>query len=421
MNTLKTIITKQAQAAKNTLPELRRLNTDTKNQALHAMADILIKHSEEILTANAQDLTDLPHTRPNANQALKNRLILTKEKITAIAASLRAIAALPDPVGEILGLKTRPNGLRIGKMRTPMGVLCCIYESRPNVTADIAGLALKSGNACILRGGRESIHSNTTIARILKQAIQNTGVNPDYLQMIEQTGREGVTILAQLDQYIDLIIPRGGEKLIDVVSQHAKMPVLKHRKGICHLYADADANHKKAIDIIVNAKAQNPSTCNSLEKALIHEKIADTLLPELVRALTQANVEVRGCERTQKITPSVTPATDADWSTEYLDLKITLKIVKNFDEAVKHIEKYGTGLADGIITENYTTAGAFLQTIDSANVFVNASTRFADGFEYGLGAEVGISTAKIHGRGPMGLEDLTVTKYIVLGNGQTRK
>jgi len=302
-----------------------------------------------------------------------------------------------------------------------MGVLCCIYESRPNVTADIAGLALKSGNACILRGGRESIHSNTTIARILKQAIQNTGVNPDYLQMIEQTGREGVTILAQLDQYIDLIIPRGGEKLIDVVSQHAKMPVLKHRKGICHLYADADANHKKAIDIIVNAKAQNPSTCNSLEKALIHEKIADTLLPELVRALTQANVEVRGCERTQKITPSVTPATDADWSTEYLDLKITLKIVKNFDEAVKHIEKYGTGLADGIITENYTTAGAFLQTIDSANVFVNASTRFADGFEYGLGAEVGISTAKIHGRGPMGLEDLTVTKYIVLGNGQTRK
>ena len=385
------------------------------------MADILIKHSEEILTANAQDLTDLPHTRPNANQALKNRLILTKEKITAIAASLRAIAALPDPVGEILGLKTRPNGLRIGKMRTPMGVLCCIYESRPNVTADIAGLALKSGNACILRGGRESIHSNTTIARILKQAIQNTGVNPDYLQMIEQTGREGVTILAQLDQYIDLIIPRGGEKLIDVVSQHAKMPVLKHRKGICHLYADADANHKKAIDIIVNAKAQNPSTCNSLEKALIHEKIADTLLPELVRALTQANVEVRGCERTQKITPSVTPATDADWSTEYLDLKITLKIVKNFDEAVKHIEKYGTGLADGIITENYTTAGAFLQTIDSANVFVNASTRFADGFEYGLGAEVGISTAKIHGRGPMGLEDLTVTKYIVLGNGQTRK
>lgn len=420
MDTLKTTLTKQAEAAKNSLSKLRRLGTEQKNQALHGMADILIKHSSEILAANAKDLTDLPNTRPNANTALKNRLTLTVAKITAIADGLRAIAALPDPVGEILGLKTRPNGLRIGKMRTPMGVICCIYESRPNVTVDIAGLALKSGNACILRGGRESIHSNTIIARLLKQAAQTAGINPDYLQMIEQTDREGVIILAQLDQYIDLIIPRGGEKLIDIVSQHAKMPVLKHRKGICHIYVDADADLTKAVNIIINAKTQNPSTCNSLEKALIHEKIADAVVPRLVQALQKAGVEVRGCERTQKLASTVTPATDADWSTEYLDLKITLKVVDDFSEALKHIEKYSTGLADGIITENYTTAGEFLQTVDSANVFVNASTRFADGFEYGLGAEVGISTAKIHGRGPMGLEDLTVTKYIVLGNGQTR-
>jgi glutamate-5-semialdehyde dehydrogenase len=310
--------------------------------------------------------------------------------------------------------------LRIGKIRIPIGVLCCIYESRPNVTVDIAVLAIKSGNACVLRGGKEAIHTNNIFATLIREAIDRAGVPSDAVQFVSEIDRAGVPMLAELDQYIDLIIPRGGEGLVDAVTARAKMPVLRHRKGVTHMYIDREANIDHALKIVLNGKTSNPSVCNSLEKVLVDAAIAESVVPRLVEQLKSAHVEVRGCERTAALA-DVVPAEVEDWSTEYLDLIIAMKIVDDIDDAIDHIQTFSTGLADGIVTENYSHAWKFLTAVDSGATYVNASTRFTDGGEFGLGAEVGISTAKIHGMGPMGLEELTVTKYIVFGDGQIRE
>lgn len=416
----KTILT-QARLAKEASFILRSLSTTVKNKALEAIATALIKEKAKILTANALDIQTLSTQNPTASVAFKNRLILTEQKISALAEGIKAITELSDPVGEVVKMTLRPNGLRIGKIRIPIGVICCIYESRPNVTADIAALALKSGNACILRGGKESLCTNTAIAEIIREAASANGVTPNFLQFIATTDHAAVPLLAGLDTYIDLIIPRGGEKLIEAVSSAAKMPILRHRKGITHIYIDETANQNDAVQIVHNAKTSNPSACNSLEKVLIDSAIAKEIVPALVARLAEAGVEIRGCERTRALSPAVKKAEESDWATEYLDLIITMKVVDGLDQAIDHIRTYSTGLSDGIVTENYTHAWKFLTAIDSAATYVNASTRFTDGSEFGFGAEIGINTSKLHGMGPMGLEDLTVTKYIVFGQGQIRK
>lgn len=420
MDNLENIIIAQAREAKEASRVLRTLSTDIKNKALHAMADALVSERARILSANQKDLAAFAVTRPDASLALKNRLVLTEQKIDAMAHGLREMANAPDPVGEIVSTTLRPNGLQLEKTRIPIGVLCCIYESRPNVTVDIAGLCLKSGNACILRGGAESLESNKALAEVLLRAAREAGVNTNFVQLISLTDHAVVPLLAGLENYIDLIIPRGGEALIDAVTSHAKVPVLKHRKGVTHLFVDASANAEKAISIIHNAKVSNPSACNSLEKALIHKTLAARVVPALVQKLKESGVEVRGCARTKELAPYIILAEDADWSAEYLDLIIAIKIVDSFDEAVAHINTYSTGLADGIITEDQNAAQHFTQLVDSAAVYVNASTRFTDGGEFGLGGEIGINTTHLHGMGPMGIEELTVTKYVVRGDGQIR-
>ena len=410
----------QAKRAKAASLGLRSLSTEKKNQALLAVAGALAKKTDDILAANAIDMENLLEKRSDASKALQSRLILTKEKIKAIVEGVITVAGLPDPVGEVVKITERPNGLEIKKVRIPIGVIACVYESRPNVTVDIAALALKSGNACILRGGKESINSNTVLADIFREAVVSVGVDQEYLQFISFTDHAAVSALSKLDKYIDLIIPRGGEKLIDAVCDGATVPVLRHRKGITHIYAAASANLDMAIKIIHNAKTSNPSACNSLEHALIDAKVADKILPELLKKLKESGVEVRGDEKVQVIVPEVVLATNVDWLTEYLDYIISIKIVDGLGEAIAHINKYSTNLSDGIITEDESEAQKFVSAVDSAATYVNASTRFTDGSEFGLGAEIGINTSKIHGMGPMGLEELTVTRYIVLGNGQIR-
>ncbi|HBW74223.1 MAG: Gamma-glutamyl phosphate reductase [Candidatus Magasanikbacteria bacterium GW2011_GWA2_45_39] len=420
MDTLATIIIAQAREAKEASRLVRAFSTDIKNNALNAMADALVSEKAHILSANQKDIAAFAVKRPDASAALKNRLVLTEQKIEAMARGLHEMANAPDPVGEIVSTTLRPNGLQLEKTRIPIGVLCCIYESRPNVTVDIAGLCLKSGNACILRGGAESMESNKALVKVLLRAAHVAGVNTNFVQLITVTDHAAVPLLAGLDQYIDLIIPRGGEALIDAVTAHAKVPVLKHRKGVTHLFVDASANVEKAIAIIHNAKVSNPSACNSLEKALIHKDCAARVVPALIAKLKESGVEVRGCARTQELAPDIILATEADWSAEYLDLVIAIKIVDSFEDAVAHINHYSTGLADGIITEDQNAAQRFTQIVDSAAVYVNTSTRFTDGAEFGLGGEIGINTTHLHGMGPMGIEELTVTKYVVRGDGQIR-
>ncbi len=410
-------IVDQAKAAKAASFEIKKISTEEKNQALQNIASSIEKNIDLILSANKKDIDEW---QDKVSTAFLKRLILNQEKIKALAESVRAVATLPDPVGEVVKTIKRPNGLGISKTRVPLGVLCCIFESRPNVVVDIAALSLKSGNACILRGGKEAINTNTALAEIIKEAIRESGLNNDCVQFVEILDREVVPILAQLNNYIDLIIPRGGEGLIDAVTKNATVPVLHHRKGITHIFVDDTAKVDMAVDIVVNAKTSNPSACNSLEKVLIHENQAEVVLPDLVRALEEKGVEVRGCEKTKAIVNEVLSATEEDWSTEYLDLIISIKVVKNIDEALAHINKYSTGLTDGIVTEDRERAKKFVTTVESAATYVNASTRFTDGSEFGLGAEVGISTSKLHGMGPMGLEELTTTRYIVFGSGQVR-
>lgn len=419
-NSIAELILNQAQQAKAASRLLKIISTVEKNKALKAAADLLLQNVDKILQANALDIKNLLENNPSVSAVIKNRLLLTEEKIKAIAKGVAEVAGLADPVGEITKMTRRPNGLMVGKMRIPIGVICCIYESRPNVTVDIAALALKSGNACILRGGKESINTNLVLAEIFRTAVKITAVPADFLQMVSVVDHSAVEELAKLDKYIDLIIPRGGEKLIDAVRAHAKMPVLSHRKGITHIYISQHADLEMAVKIIENAKVSNPSACNSLEKVLVNETVAEKVLPNLIKILRASGVEVRGCGKTKKIVDDIILANEADWSTEYLDLKITIKIVKDLVEAIDHIHTYSTGLSDGIVTGDYIEAGKFINAIDSAATYVNASTRFTDGGEFGLGAEIGINTSKIHTMGPMGLEELTITKYIVLGQGQIR-
>ena len=394
-------------------------STDAKNAALEAMADAIEAAQGDIIAANAQDLAAAPGY--GLNSAAIDRLRLTPERILAMAKGVREVALLPDPVGEVIRAWTRPNGLKITKLRVPIGVVGIIYESRPNVTADAAVLCLKSGNACILRGGKESLHSNLAIAKALSVGAQNAGLSPDVIQLVPFTDREGVRLLAQMDRYLDVIVPRGGHALIEAVVEHARMPVIKHYHGVCHVFVDRSADLDMAEKIVLNAKCQRPGVCNALETLLVHRDVAEKFLPKVAASLAAAGVELRGDVRTCEVLGNkAKPATEADWSAEYLELILSIRVVDSLEEAVEHIENYGSHHTDSIVTADDSAARKFLAAVDSATVLWNASTRFSDGGEFGFGAEIGISTDKLHARGPMGLEELTTYKYLVEGTGQVR-
>ena len=392
---------------------------DAKNAALMAMADAIEASGADIIAANAKDLEAAPGYGLNA--AAIDRLRLTTDRIRAMAQGVREVAALPDPVGEIIREWTRPNGLKITKLRVPIGVVGIIYESRPNVTADAAVLCLKSGNACILRGGKESFHSNTAIAAALGAGAANAGLSADVIQLVPFTDREGVRLLARMDRYLDVIVPRGGHALIEAVVEHARMPVIKHYHGVCHVFVDRAADLVMAERIAVNAKCQRPGVCNAMETLLVHRDVAEKFLPSVAAALREKGVELRGDERAREVLgPGIKAATEDDWTAEYLDLILSIRVVDSLADAIEHIEGYGSHHSDAIVTEDAKAARKFLAAVDSAAVFWNASTRFSDGGEFGFGAEIGISTDKLHARGPMGLEELTTYKYLVAGAGQVR-
>lgn len=398
---------------------LANLSSTVKNAALNKMADHLEARFDEIATANRLDM-DMG-AAAGLSTAMLDRLRLDQKRVKAMADGLREVAALPDPVGEVAGMKRRPNGMWVGRMRVPLGVVGIIYESRPNVTADTAALCLKSGNAVILRGGSEAIHSNRAIASILDEASASVGIPRNAIQLVPMTDREAVKVLLKMDRHIDIIIPRGGNELIRFVVENSTIPVIKHDKGVCHVYVDRAADVAMAEKIILNAKVQRPGVCNATETLLVHRDIAERFLPRAAAALREAKVELRGCERSRAIVKEMKPAAESDWYEEYLDLILAVKVVDGFDEAVDHIAKYGSSHTEAIVTDDYRTAQEFLKVVDSAAVMVNASTRFSDGGQFGLGAEVGISTQKLHARGPMGLEELTCLKFIVYGDGQVRE
>lgn len=409
----------KAKKAKEASRKMAVLDTETKNRALINMAEALLENADKILKANEKDV--LEAERRNLKASLVDRLKLDEKRIKAMAEGLKEVASLKDPVGDIEEMWIRPNGLQIGKMRVPIGVIGMIYESRPNVTADAAGLCLKAGNAVILRGGSDAINSNIAIASILAEAAYKSGIPEGAIQLIENTDREEVNRMMKLNGLIDLIIPRGGASLIKNVIENSTVPVIETGVGNCHIFVDESANFEMAKDIIVNAKVQRPGVCNAVETVLVHKGIAEKFLPVMVKELSSHGVEIRGCELTKRICPDVKEATEEDWATEYLDLILAVKVVENIDEALEHISKYSTGHSESIVTENYTNAMRFLKSADSAAVYVNASTRFTDGGEFGFGAEIGISTQKMHARGPMGLKELTTYKYVILGSGQIRK
>ncbi|MDI3519369.1 MAG: glutamate-5-semialdehyde dehydrogenase [Caldanaerobacter sp.] len=409
----------KAKKAKEAARKMAVIDTDTKNRALINMAEALLENTDKILKANEKDV--LEAERRNLKASLVDRLKLDEKRIKAMAEGLKEVASLKDPVGDIEEMWIRPNGLQIGKMRVPIGVIGMIYESRPNVTADAAGLCLKAGNAVILRGGSDAINSNIAIASILAEAAYKSGIPEGAIQLIENTDREEVNRMMKLNGLIDLIIPRGGASLIKNVIENSTVPVIETGVGNCHIFVDESANFEMAKDIIVNAKVQRPGVCNAVETVLVHKGIAEKFLPVMVKELSSHGVEIRGCELTKRICPDVKEATEEDWATEYLDLILAVKVVENIDEALEHISKYFTGHSESIVTENYTNAMRFLKSVDSAAVYVNASTRFTDGGEFGFGAEIGISTQKMHARGPMGLKELTTYKYVILGSGQIRK
>ena len=412
-------VQEKAQAAKRASYKLSTLSTQIKNDALCGMAESIEQHADLIQLENAKDLK--AGKEKDLSAAMLDRLTLTEKRIADMAAGLREVAALPDPVGAIERMVRRPNGLQIGKMRVPIGVIGFIYESRPNVTADSTALCLKSGNAILLRGGSEAIHSNLCLARLLSDAAQTAGVPEGAVALIETTDRAAVTEMLHARGLVDLIIPRGGKGLIRTVVENSLIPVIKHYEGVCHVYVDDEADLDMAERIVFNAKVQRPGVCNAMETLLIHSDVADILIPGLFGQLTQAGVELRGCERTREIAPEIAEATEKDWRTEYLDLILSVKIVDSLEEAMAHINTYGSAHTDAIVTENYFTARRFVGGVDSSSVMVNASTRFSDGGEYGLGAEIGISTDKLHARGPMGLEELTTYKWVVFGDGQIRE
>ncbi|MBI5442634.1 MAG: glutamate-5-semialdehyde dehydrogenase [Deltaproteobacteria bacterium] len=406
-------------AARAASRRLAKLSSRVKDAALCAMADALVENREELQRANGLDLEAARAAGLSA--AMVDRLTLSEKTIASMAQGLREVAAQPDPVGEVVRMWKRPNGLLVGKKRIPLGVIGIIYEARPNVTADAAGLCLKAGNAVILRGGSEAIHSNRAVARVLGEAAARAGIPEGAIQLVPTTDRDAVLEMLRLEDFIDLIIPRGGEGLIRFVSQHSLIPVIKHYKGVCHVFVDASADPEMAERIVLNGKVQRPGVCNAVETLLVHREIAPTFLPRMGKALREHGVEVRGCPETRRLLPDAVEATEDDWAAEYLDLILAVRVVGSLDEAVEHIDAYGSLHTEAIVTQEYANAQRFLDEVNSSTVAVNASTRFADGGQLGLGAEVGISTTKIHSFGPMGVEDLTTTKFILYGQGQVRE
>ncbi|XOB93537.1 glutamate-5-semialdehyde dehydrogenase [Pseudomonadota bacterium 24LQ007] len=411
-------MTELGQQARAASREVARSSTAVRNQALLATAAALDAARSELATANSKDLE---RGRENGlDSAMLDRLELTSQRIDAMIEGLRQVAALPDPVGVITDMTYRPSGIQVGKMRVPLGVIGIIYESRPNVTVEAASLCLKSGNATILRGGSEAIHSNQAIARCLKQGLSEAGLPETAVQVVSTTDRAAVGELITMPQFVDVIVPRGGKGLIERISRDARVPVIKHLDGVCHVYIDSHADPEKALQVAVNAKTQRYGTCNTMETLLVDDEVAEDLLPLLAEQFRTKTVELRGCQRTCAILGDIVEATEEDWHAEYLAPILAVKVVDGLDGAIEHINRYSSQHTDSIITENYTRARRFLTEVDSSSVMVNASTRFADGFEYGLGAEIGISTDKIHARGPVGLEGLTSQKYVVFGDGHIR-
>ncbi len=414
-----TALTEMGQRAKDAAAVLAKVSSEQKNKALLEAAKALRQSADTILAANAQDLK---RGRENGmSEALLDRLMVNPARIDAMAEGLEQIVTLDDPIGEILSMKKRPNGLMIGQMRVPFGVIGIIYESRPNVTADAFGLCFKTGNAVILRGGSDAISSNTAIAEILRNALVSAGMPKDSIQLVTDTSHETAREMMRLNRYIDVLIPRGGARLIRTVVENSTVPVIETGTGNCHVYVDEFADLDMAVNIIVNAKTQRLGTCNTCESLVVHSKVAEEVIPKIAKALFEKDVEIRGDEEARKLVPQIHEASEEDWGREYLDRIISLKVVDSVDEAIAHINRYNTGHSEAIVTKDYEHAQQFLREVDAAAVYVNASTRFTDGFEFGFGAEIGISTQKLHARGPMGLLALTSTKYIIYGDGQIRK
>jgi glutamate-5-semialdehyde dehydrogenase len=412
-------VRKMARKAQEASRQLAQLSTATKNMALLEMAEDLEQNQERLMEENRRDLA--AGEKAHLSSSLIDRLRLTPLVIRGMAEGLREVARLPDPVGEVTKMRKRPNGLMVGRMRIPLGVIGIIYESRPTVTADASGLCLKSGNSVILRGGSEAFHSNQAIGQILRKVLVGMGLPQEAIQIFPHTEREAIREMLQLEGTIDLIIPRGGEELIRFITKHSKIPVIKHYKGVCHIFVDETADLEMASRVCLNAKVQRPGVCNAMETLLVHEKVASRFLPKVAKVFQKEGVELRGCSRTKKVLSHIKEAREEDWSQEYLDLILSIKVVKGIEEAIEHIARYGSSHTEAIITSDYRNAQRFLREVNSSCVLVNASTRFNDGFELGLGAEIGISTSKLHAFGPMGLEELTTTKFIVYGEGQIRK
>ncbi len=413
-------LTQKAQAAKAASRKLAHLSTEVKNKALHSIADALIANEKDILNANRQDLDDAKAA--GMDQAMQDRLLLDADRLKGMAGDVRTVATLPDPVGEVIDARVLPNGLRIERRRVPLGVIGTIFESRPNVTSDISSLCLKSGNAVILRGGKEALRSNSALAKVIKQAAGKGGIPGDAVQFIESTERMVVNEMLELSEYIDLIIPRGGEKLVTLVTDNANMPVLASGVGICHTYIDRMADLDKAVAIAYNAKVQRPTVCNALDCLLVHSEIAGRYLPLIAKEWAKAGVEMHCDQRAMEILKDFKPvaAKESDWGKEFLALIAAVKVVDSLDEAMEHIATYNSGHSEAIVTEDYSAALRFLEEVDAACVYANASTRFTDGAQFGLGAEVGICTQKFHARGPMGLKELTTYKWVIMGDGQVR-
>ncbi len=415
---IKQYMVQLGQQAREAARHLAQAQTQQKNQALMAIADAILNNEKTLLAENEKDL--IAGKEKGLDAALLDRLALDSKRVASMAEGIQQIAALADPVGEITDLRYMPSGIQVGKMRVPLGVIGIIYESRPNVTIDAAMLCLKSGNAAILRGGSEALYSNQALAKCIAQGLQVAQLPVELIQVVETTDRGAVGQLITMPEYVDVIVPRGGKGLIERVSNEATVPVIKHLDGICHVYIDDKADMQKATDIAFNAKTQRYGTCNTMETLLVHEAVAATALPSLATLYKEKGVELRGCEKTQAVLPDITKATEEDWATEYLAPILSIRVVRDMDEAMDHIHRYSSQHTESIVTEDYTRARRFLTEVDSSSVMVNASTRFADGFEYGLGAEIGISTDKIHARGPVGLHGLTSQKFVVLGDGHIR-
>ncbi|MBO8128291.1 MAG: glutamate-5-semialdehyde dehydrogenase [Peptococcaceae bacterium] len=412
-------VVEKAARCKEAARRLAYLSTNVKNDALKSMAEELVARAPEILEANAKDVE--AGKAKGLSKALIDRLLLTENRIKDMAEGLDVLVKLPDPVGEVTSMWTLPNGLQVGQVRVPLGVIGIIYEARPNVTVDAAGLCLKAGNAILLRGGSEAINSNRAITKVISEAAARAGVPEGAIELVENTDRAAVNVMLKLNEYLDVLIPRGGAGLIQAVVQNATVPVIETGVGNCHVFIDRDADLSMAEAVVINAKCQRPGVCNAMESLLVDEPVAAAALPRLLGALRERGVEIRGCSRTKEIVPWVKEATEEDYAAEFLDLVMSVKVVDGIDEAIDHIYRYGTKHSEAIITENYTRARRFLKEVDAAAVYVNASTRFTDGFQYGFGAEIGISTQKLHARGPMGLKELTTKKFIIYGDGQIRE